>query len=178
MVTHQRLMLACRVWALRPVGEGESVRELTRCPTRSPGSESACRRRADQLGLARRYRSHEVVGPGASCQNFRISNGSSSSSCCLNNSRFRTGCICSSSLPAHEAGYSGSSSVAGAESSDSAPLRSSRCQRSPERASFWTVRRPQQDLASSARASLDERARSRGQGLEPGEAGAERSDAP
>ncbi len=56
------------------------------------------------------------------------------------------------------------------------------CQRSPERASFWTVRRPQhvggQDLASSARASLDERARSRCQGLEPCEAGAERSDAP
>ena len=56
------------------------------------------------------------------------------------------------------------------------------CQRSSERASFWTVRRPQhvrgQDWASSARASLDERARSRRQGREPREAGAERSDAP
>ena len=45
-----------------------------------------------------------------------------------------------------------------------------RFQRSPERASFWTVRRPQhvggQDWASSARASLDERARSRRQGRE------------
>ena len=49
------------------------------------------------------------------------------------------------------------------------------CQRSLERASFWTVRRPQhvggQDWASSARASLDERARSRRQGREPREAG-------
>ena len=56
------------------------------------------------------------------------------------------------------------------------------CQRSPERASFSTVRRPQhvggQDWASSARASLDERARSRRQGREPREAGVERSDAP
>ena len=33
---------------------------------------------------------------------------------CLNNSRFLTGCICSSSLPAQETGYSVSSSVAGA----------------------------------------------------------------
>ena len=56
------------------------------------------------------------------------------------------------------------------------------CQRSPERAPFSTVRRPQhvggQDWASSARASLDERARRRRQGREPREAGAERSDAP
>ena len=62
------------------------------------------------------------------------------------------------------------------------PVEHSACQQSPERASFWTVRRPQhvggQDWASSARASLEERARSRRQGRKPREAGAERSNAP
>ena len=56
------------------------------------------------------------------------------------------------------------------------------CQRALGNDRFWTEGRPQHvgayGLASSARASLDERARSRRQGRKPREAGAERSEAP